>query len=264
MAISAVYINENNTKLYNVLKSFEKSETNPEFWLFDKVEIDTTDVSEVDGVMCSCLVDGELKPVIGIYMISGQGVKIKCYNNGNGTYDNEVVTNIAFSSTASTYTNKVNKLDLAYMTSRGVMFRVKVATYTSTTTGSIPVDLYATIAIGKSNDHYPIIAISNPTGAVQSPVNNEMTNRVCGVHHLTDLNKLDYTKPAITSEHQAVLVPFMGYGDEISVSYAPHMFWSPVSNAYQNGFRVIVFEGDSYVTNGYWMIRDEALMEVSG
>lgn len=263
MAISAVYINENNAKLYDVLKSFEKSETNPEFWLFDKVEVDTTDVSEVDGVMCSCLVDGVLKPVIGIYMIPDQGTKVKCYNNGNGTYDNEVVTNISFSTTAAQYTNKGGRLDLAYLTSRGVMFRVKIATYTASGSGSVPVELYSTIAIGKSNDGYPIIVISTPTGAVTTPTTNELTNRVCGVNHLPDLNKLDLTKPAISTEHQAVLVPFMGYGDEVHVFYSPHMFWSPVSNAYQDGFRVIVFEGDSYVSNGYWMIRDEGLLEVS-
>ena len=72
--------------------------------------------------------------------------------------------------------------------------------------------------------------------------------------YTTSEKKLTFTTQ---EQFQTQLVPFTTYAPYESISYTPTAFYCPISSVYALRNHTVVYDDEYYVTNGYWMIKDE-------
>ena len=138
-----------------------------------------------------------------------------------------------------------NGVDYAYACANGVMLSVKTGNY------------WAYIMISKTNNDRVAFIVSYTSGN--------------GASDLTPVTKLfavawgDQGGPTVSNDfrftpnvrEQTVLVPFTTYSAYGVLSYTPKAGYFPVSQNYNTGDGRILLDGKSYISNGYWAIRDE-------
>lgn len=56
--------------------------------------------------------------------------------------------------------------------------------------------------------------------------------------------------------NQTQITPFVTYAEEGTLSYTPNAGWFSASQNYGTGDGKILINGDLYITNGYWAIKD--------
>ena len=196
-------------------------------------------------------------PVLAVEFIFNNGVltvNAPFSDTGTVTYggENDPLTPFQ-AAAASTGADLVNQLDFAYGTDNGFMLH-----FTYDAIDGVP-NLFTTIMIVSGSDGAPFIIYSNPGSA---PTNNDLTHLTAEVYHHPDTNYLTLSMCQFNSAMQTEAVPFVGYGNVVSVSKAAHAFWMPVSNSYGQGFNRMMFQERECVTNGYWIIDDKPDEEV--
>ena len=168
---------------------------------------------------------------------------------------------------------KACNIDLAYVTSNGVMFR-SVFKRTNTSDPTSAVAKYGTIMIAKSNGVYPMVCMGACSGTSTSseaqvdsgPLSH---NRVLVANYgdqqyLRSLlsGQTGYSAKQYytfsTSAKQSVLAPFAGYGKAEAFTYSPSGFWIPLasSTVRSGGFHKAHIDNKNCVIDGYWALAD--------
>lgn len=226
--------------LKSFLDEYVISESNPN-GLFNSVDINTIGSGDdvFESLTCTC---GDPSSTVLSFSKSNGGWDVTAYIS---TSNNIYLT--LKSSTASTGTTLVNKMDYAYGTDNGFLLH-----FTYDAINGDP-NLFATILVARSKDSYPIVVLP----AISSdPTNNDYTHLFANVTHYPDTNSLSLGMTQIDTIMQTEAAPFVAYGDQVNLSYTPNAFWMPVSNAYASGFCRMRFNETDCVTNGYWFIDD--------
>lgn len=174
-----------------------------------------------------------------------------------------------------TFTNyKACNIDLAYVTSNGVLFR-SVFKRTNTSDPSSAVAKYGTIMIAKSNGRYPMICASAVSGSNNSSSDAQIDNGPLSHNRVLVANYGDqqYFRTHLpgqtgysvkryynfaTSAKQSVLVPFTGYGEAESYTYTAKGFWIPIASTSvrSGGFHKAHINNRNCVIDGYWALED--------
>ena len=69
----------------------------------------------------------------------------------------------------------------------------------------------------------------------------------------TDIEANTYTAKA---GEQTLLCPFCTNANLGEPSYTPNAFWIPFGQYYSMGYGTLAMNGVTYLTNGYWCIKD--------
>lgn len=165
-------------------------------------------------------------------------------------------------------------IDLAYVTSNGVLFR-SVFKRTNTSDPSSAVAKYGTIMIAKSNGRYPMICASAVSGSNASSTESQVDNGPLSHNRVLVANYSDqqYFRTHLsgqtgysvkryynfaTSAKQSVLVPFTGYGKAESYTYTAKGFWIPIASTSvrSGGFHKAHINNCNCVIDGYWALED--------
>lgn len=165
-------------------------------------------------------------------------------------------------------------IDLAYVTSNGVLFR-SVFKRTNTSDPSSAVSKYGTIMIAKSNGRYPMICASAVSGSNSSSSEAQVDNGPLSHNRVLVANYGDqqYFRSHLpnqtgysakryynfaTSAKQSVLVPFTGYGEAESYTYTAKGFWIPIASTAvrSGGFHKAHINNRNCVIDGYWALED--------
>lgn len=115
--------------------------------------------------------------------------------------------------------------------------------------------MYGTdILITKTNNEKPAAVF--PCDAAMSVGTAAALNsgiRACAVGDETVGSDFSFTAQ---SQNQTQLVPFATAAQYDAQSYTPNAFYCPVSQHYSAGIGKIVSDGVTFLTNGYWAIKD--------
>lgn len=110
------------------------------------------------------------------------------------------------------------------------------------------------VVISKTNNDKTGFIIS---GALSSSVSDLYNNFVTGVWgDVIPLTSSYSYSSGVTNQTQTQMVPFVTHCALGEKSYFPNAFFIPVAQT-RTVFGELVADGVSYVTNGYWAIKDE-------
>lgn len=110
------------------------------------------------------------------------------------------------------------------------------------------------VVISKTNNNKTGFIIS---GALSSSVSDLYSNVVTGVWgDVTPLTSSYSYGSGVTNQTQTQMFPFVTHCALGEKSYFPNAFFIPVAQT-RTVFGELVADGVSYVTNGYWAIKDE-------
>jgi hypothetical protein len=113
------------------------------------------------------------------------------------------------------------------------------------------------VIIAKTNNGETAVIYCLTTGTSTPNVENYKTNVNCVAWgDDPDSNKqLSWLAQEQNQTQLATFTTFAKYGD---ISYTPTAFYCPKSSVYALRNHTVVYDDVYYVTNGYWMIKDEA------
>ena len=75
-----------------------------------------------------------------------------------------------------------------------------------------------------------------------------------------DIDPISYLSVTpITTAQQTQIVPFVSNAPYGTISYTPDAFYIPVGQYYNMGIGQMTLNGNIYLTNGYWAIKDGAV-----
>jgi hypothetical protein len=132
-----------------------------------------------------------------------------------------------------------------------------------------------TYTISKCNGGIMVIAgseSSNEMSLILTKTNNDVTAVIVGSGSSNRANALtnsicaaawgdaeDATKTRwfyTSAENQTQFVSFTTYAKPDTISYTPNAFYMPVGEYYDWSYGKFTAGGDTYITNGYWAIKD--------
>ena len=164
-------------------------------------------------------------------------------DNGNWTY-----TAYADSQNFVSKTSSYAKPVYGYVCNNGAMI-VGAVNAISDATG-----IRGSVVISKTNNDKTGFIIS---GALSSSVSDLYNNFVTGVWgDVTPLTSNYSYGSGVTNQTQTQMFPFVTHCALGEKSYFPNAFFIPVAQT-RTVFGELVADGVSYVTNGYWAIKDE-------
>ena len=164
-------------------------------------------------------------------------------------------------------------IDLAYVTSNGVLMRNVLSRASGTDPSSAPVAVVP-IMIAKSNGKYPMImagGLGSSGSASNYDTDGPKSHNAVLVANYGDQQyfrtylstdpghyNVKQTFPFMTSAKQSELVPFAGYGKAEEYTYTAKGFWIPVasSTVRSGGLHQAHINGKNFVTDGYWALQD--------
>lgn len=164
-------------------------------------------------------------------------------DNGNWTY-----TAYADSQNFVSKTSSYAKPVYGYVCNNGAMI-VCANNAISDATG-----IRGSVVISKTNNNKTGFIIS---GALSSSVSDLYNNVATGVWgDVTPLTSNYSYSSGVTNQTQTQMLPFVTHCALGEKSYFPSAFFIPVAQT-RAVFGELVADGVSYVTNGYWAIKDE-------
>lgn len=103
----------------------------------------------------------------------------------------------------------------------------------------------------KTNNDVTAVIVGSSSNRV-----NAMTNGICAAAwgDAEDATKTRTFTPS--AENQTQFVSFTTYAKPDTVSYTPKAFYLPDGQYYSLEYGKIIVNGDTYITNGYWAIKD--------
>lgn len=214
----------------------------------------TSGGTEYTGVRATAMIGETEVPVVDFYRLGaydGKGLFVRLYYGGLSSYVYNV--QIGINSTTS-YGVPVHKLKFAYATDNGFMLMFEMIPVSSTNANVI----WVTVLVTKGNDGYPFIVVPAYANVSTEEVVWH-TNQVVTCHVTDDLYLSSSMLTSIVAANQNALCPFMGYGDQLSVTYAPYAYWTPLiqTSVRSQGFSFIRFNSEmDGISNGYWVIFD--------
>ena len=163
-------------------------------------------------------------------------------------------------------------IDLAYVTSNGVLMRNILQRSTSSNPNSNPT-VVVPIMIAKSNGKYPMIMAGGLGSNMQASYLDDNGQKAHNQAIIANYSDQQYfrtyrsgqtgysakqTFPFMTSAKQSELVPFAGYGKAEEYTYTAKGFWIPVasSTVRGGGLHKVHINGKNFVTDGYWALQD--------
>lgn len=253
MAIRQINLNNHIEELGELLKSYIREDMeDPSDGMFYNVITCTKTINGVEytGRRATAQIGSGQVPVVDFYVLTDNTLYVEAYYNGLNP--SSQVRQFKWSSS-----NQYNKLAYAYCTDNGILLNYQ---YTS---DSPPT--WGTVMITKGSDGYPFVVMGNYTNNNYT-IPNYHANVL--ITHVTDPN---YTTPGLmgltTAQDQTAMCPFMGYGDQVSVTYTPYAYWiqqAPTS-VRNTGYSVMKFNKEiDGISNGYWAIFDGTGEEASG
>ena len=186
------------------------------------------------------------------------------YQSGSTTYSGGITKGYAGKTT------KKVCIDVAYVTSNGVLFRSVIDRATNDASGEV--NKQGELLIVKSNGQYPMI-ISGPTTNLTTyhgigqiahnalVIGNYEDNSVIesSIYPTTSgsFDPKHYFQFS-TSAKQSVLVPFAGVGGAEKFTFTPKGFWIPLAPTAirEGGLQKMHIDGRNCVTDGYWALQD--------
>ncbi len=166
-------------------------------------------------------------------------------DNGSWTY-----TAYADSENCVSKTSSYAKPVYGYVCSNGAM----ILGAGSANTFSDATGIRNSVVISKTNNDKTGFIIS---GALSSSVSDLYNNFVTGAWgDVTPLTSSYSYGSGVTNQNQTQMVPFVTHCALGEKSYFPNAFFIPVAQT-RTVFGELVADGVSYVTNGYWAIKDE-------
>lgn len=114
--------------------------------------------------------------------------------------------------------------------------------------------LFACLISKTNNGKAAIIFPSTPPTTTSSP-----QQRTTGLHHVAfGDNETIATTTTFTPEagQQTSFATFCTNADVGTASYTPNAFFMPMSQVYTSGMGKFILGADTYITNGYWCIKD--------
>lgn len=112
------------------------------------------------------------------------------------------------------------------------------------------------VIIAKTNNGETAVIFNNVCTSNAIDVSKYMTNVNC-VAWGDDMSSNKQLSWLSQEQNQTQLVPFTTYAEYGNVSYTPTAFYCPKSSVYALRNHTVVYDEIYYVTNGYWMIKDE-------
>lgn len=175
----------------------------------------------------------------------GNTVFTVAVDNGSWTY-----TAYADSENCVSKTSSYAKPVYGYVCNNGAM----ILGAGSANTFSDATGIRNSVVISKTNNDKTGFIIS---GALSSSVSDLYNNFVTGVWgDVTPLTSSYNYGSGVTSQTQTQMFPFVTHCALGEKSYFPNAFFIPVAQT-RTVFGELVADGVSYVTNGYWAIKDE-------
>lgn len=250
MAIRQINLANSIEKLGELLSSYirEDPENLEDGMFYDVVTVtQTISGTEYTGYRARAYVNDSAVPVVDFFLLNDGTLYVNAYYNNGTSYQTRQLK------WGSTY--QYNKLVYAYCTDNGILINYQ---YTSDNPPK-----FGTVMITKGSDGYPFVILGSYTNNNYDVLGYHTIPLIC---HVTDTNYLTQELMGITSPEQTAMCPFMGYGDQVSVTYALYGYWIPqaptsVRNA---GFSVMKFNQEiDGISNGYWTIFDGTREEES-
>ena len=105
--------------------------------------------------------------------------------------------------------------------------------------------------ITKTNNDVTAVIVGSASNHV-----NALTNSICAAAwgDAEDATKTRTFYPS--AENQTQFVSFTTYAKPDTISYTPNAFYMPVGEYYDWSYGKFTAGGDTYITNGYWAIKD--------
>ena len=164
-------------------------------------------------------------------------------DNGSWTY-----TAYADSENCVSKTSSYAKPVYGYVCSNGAMIVCAVNAISDAT------GIRGSVVISKTNNNKTGFIIS---GALSASASDLYSNFVTGVWgDVTPLTSNYSYGSGVTNQTQTQMFPFVTHCALGQKSYFPNAFFIPVAQT-RTVFGELVADGVSYVTNGYWAIKDE-------
>ena len=244
--IRQINLNNNLANLKELMSSYIRTNPDdPNDGMFYDVKDCTATINSVEytGVRATVMVGETEKPAVEFYKLSNGGLYVNAY------YNVEASTPSSLNRTYYT-ANGANRLVFSYATDNGFMLYWQL---TERSTNAEPA--WLTIMVTKGNDGIPFVVLSSLSSNSESAHLDSVA--IC---HANDIS---YLIPSMLTmqdaQYQNALCPIMGYGAQMSVTYAPYGFWFQQAQESVRGlgFSIIRFNGEiDGITNGYWTILD--------
>ena len=189
-------------------------------------------------------------PFLKIAQLDGTTGVYVCGFYGSSNTASYVIYCLSYGGSGAPYgATAANKIKYAYGCDNGFLINILLGTYDTTS-------YECTVMVTRGNDGYPYLIM--PTGTTYCCYQAYQNTMSINVLHYPDASYITYNLTARDCE-QAVLCPFSGYGNSAeAASYAPYGFWIPEGPAglRNAGFCVMGHLGETYITNGFWAIKD--------
>ena len=258
--IRQINLNNSLANLKELLRSYIRTNADdPNDGMFYDVTDCTATISGTTytGVRATAMIGETEVPVVDFFYLNTNLLRVKMYYHG--TSSTSYFVNVGGGS--SSYGTISNKFRYAYATDNGFMIYFEYYGVD----GSHSTPTWVTILITKGNDGYPFIVV--PAYANNTTDEDVLhTNSIVTCHVTDDIYLLREATTSLDASYQNALCPFMGYGDPMTVSYAPYAYWMPMvqPSVRAMGFAVMKFNEEmDGITNGYWVIFDSTEEDMS-
>ena len=185
-------------------------------------------------------------------VVATSSTTLNCYDSdGNivliihpgSSSSNNAITAYASETVSISLTNNegISKITYAAVCSRGCLL-----TFSSGTNGRMEV------LITKSNNNITTVVFRKGLDGGQ----------LGGMYCVAwgDIDPISYLSVTpITTAQQTQIVPFLSNAPYGTISYTPDAFYIPVGQYYGMGIGQLTLNGNIYLTNGYWAIKDGAV-----
>ena len=165
--------------------------------------------------------------------------------NTLATIDGATITVYANASNSANYNYTTNSPAVkdGYKCANGILLKF------APLTGAYQ-DKQAHVLITKTNNNKIAFIFSNTSN---NNTGAPYTNYQCIAWGDTDIAANTYTAKA---GEQTLLCPFCTNATLGEPSYTPNAFWIPFGQNYSMGYGTLAMNGVTYLTNGYWCIKD--------
>lgn len=162
--------------------------------------------------------------------------------NNNTSYGNVITTLYANNSLNTGNITHTGNITYGYKCNNGIMLRV----YNSSG------DYNNTIMFSRTNGG-KIACVCSIQNASQTTGANHLSFWAIANGDVSPLNSYSFSK---NTRNQTSIIPFMTCNDLSASSYTPNAGYIPNGQYYNMGYGSIVIEQTTYLTNGYWVIKD--------
>ena len=187
-------------------------------------------------------------------VVAASSTTLNCYDSDDNTVLNiniganqysDIITAYASETVSTSLSNGegISKITYAATCSRGCLL-----TFSSGSNGRMEV------LITKSNNNITTVVFSK--GITTN--NGQLYGMYCVAWgDINPISSLSVTP--ITTAQQTQIVPFLSNAPYGTISYTPDAFYIPVGQYYGMGIGQLTLNGNIYLTNGYWAIKDGAV-----